>query len=36
MPSYPAKPYIVPYDDWFNKNTSNFKKKSKAKGIKRS
>ena len=23
MPSYPAKPYVVPYDDWFN-NKSNY------------
>ena len=24
MPSYPAKPYVVPYDDWFNNNKSNY------------
>jgi len=34
MTSYPAKPYVVPDDDWFNNNSSNFKKKFKAKGIK--
>ena len=33
MPSYPAKPYVVPHDDWFN-NTSNYENKPKAKGIK--
>ena len=26
MTSYPAKPYVVPYDDWFNNNSINFKK----------
>jgi len=35
MPSYPAKPYIVPHDDWFNNNSSNFENKPKAKGIKK-
>ena len=34
MPSYPAKPYVVPHDDWFNNNSSNFENKPKAKGIK--
>ena len=34
MPSYPAKPYEVPYDDWFNNNSSNFENDSKAKRIK--
>ena len=34
MPSYPAKPYIVPHDDWFNNNSSNFENESKAKKIK--
>jgi len=34
MPSYPAKPYIVPHDDWFNNNSSNFENEPKAKGIK--
>tara|TARA_Y100001978_G_scaffold17241_1_gene13261 strand:- start:272 stop:700 length:429 start_codon:yes stop_codon:yes gene_type:complete len=34
MPSYPAKPYVVPYDDWFNNNSSNFENKTKAMGIK--
>ena len=33
MPSYPAKPHLVPYDDWFN-NTSNFGNDSKSKEIK--
>ena len=35
MPSYPAKPYIVPHDDWFNNNSSNFENEPKAKGIKK-
>ena len=35
MPSYPAKPYVVPHDDWFNNNSSNFENKPKAKGIKK-
>ena len=35
MPSYPAKPYVVPHDDWFNKNSSNFENEPKAKGIKK-
>ena len=35
MTSYPAKPYVVPDDDWFNNNSSNFKKKFKAKGKKK-
>ena len=34
MPSYPAKPYVVPHDDWFNNNSSNFENKPKAKEIK--
>ena len=34
MTSYPAKPYIVPHDDWFNNNSSNFESEPKAKGIK--
>ena len=34
MPSYPAKPYEVPHDDWFNNNSSNFEKESKANEIK--
>ena len=33
MPSFPAKPYEVPHDDWFN-NLSNFDNKPKAKVIK--
>ena len=31
MPSYPAKPYVVPTDDWFNNNSSNYEKEAKAK-----
>ena len=34
MTSYPAKPYVVPHDDWFNNNTSNYVNAPKAKGIK--
>ena len=34
MPSYPAKPYIVPHDDWFNNNSSNFENEPKVKEIK--
>ena len=34
MPSYPAKPYVVPHDDWFNNNSSHFENKPKAKRIK--
>ena len=34
MPSYPAKPYVVPHDDWFNDNSSNFENEPKEKGIK--
>ena len=34
MPSYPAKPYVVPHDDWFNNNSSNLENKSKSKGNK--
>ena len=34
MPSYPAKPYVVPHDDWFNNNSSNFENKPKVKEIK--
>ena len=30
MTSYPAKPYEVPLDDWFDNNSCNFEKKSKA------
>ncbi len=33
MPSYPAKPYVVPHDDWFNNIPSNFKNEPKAKEI---
>ena len=34
MPSYPAKPYVVPHDEWFNNNSSNFENTPKAKRIK--
>ena len=34
MTSYPAKPYVVPHDDWFNNSSSNFEKESKTKEIK--
>ena len=34
MPSCPAKPYVVPHDDWFNNNPSNFENKPNSKGIK--
>ena len=34
MPPYPAKPYVVPHDEWFNNNSSNFENKPKAKDIK--
>ena len=34
MPSYPAKPYVVPHDDWFNNIPSNFVSEPKAKEIK--
>ena len=30
--SFPAKPYEVPFDDWFNSNSSNLENKSKTKG----
>jgi len=34
MPSYPAKPYVVPHDDWFNNIPSNFENEPIAKEIK--
>ena len=34
MPSYPAKPYVVPYDSWFDNNSSNYKSNSKTNGSK--
>tara|TARA_Y100000589_G_scaffold72329_1_gene65002 strand:- start:1422 stop:1880 length:459 start_codon:yes stop_codon:yes gene_type:complete len=34
MPSYPAKPYVVPHDDWFDNISSNFENKSKTKEAK--
>ena len=34
MSSYPAKPYVVPHNDWFNNNSSNLENRPKAKGIK--
>ena len=33
MSSYPAKPYVVPHDDWFN-NSSSIENKSTTKEIK--
>ena len=35
MPSYPAKPYEVPHDDWFSNNSSSLKNKSTIKGTKK-
>ena len=32
MPSYPAKPFEIPHDDWFNNNSSNLENKSETKG----
>ena len=34
MPSYPAKPYVVPHDDWFNNIPNNFENEPEAKEIK--
>ena len=34
MPSYPAKPFVVPHDDWFNNNSSHLPNQPKAKRIK--
>ena len=34
MPSYPAKPFEIPHDDWFNNISNNFENKSKTKGTK--
>ena len=34
MPSYPAKPFEIPHDDWFNNNSSNLENKSETKGTK--
>ena len=34
MPSYPAKPHVVPHDDWFSNIPSYFENKPKAKRIK--
>ena len=34
MSSYPAKPYVVPLDDWFNNNQSTNENESKAKETK--
>ena len=34
MPSYPAKPYEVPYDDWFNINSKSLENNSITKGRK--
>tara|TARA_B100000925_G_C21820383_1_gene392619 strand:- start:47 stop:487 length:441 start_codon:yes stop_codon:yes gene_type:complete len=35
MPSYPAKPYVVPHDDWFTNKSKDFKNKSTTKGTNR-
>ena len=35
MSSYPAKPYVVPLDDWFNNNSSDLENESKAKETKK-
>tara|TARA_B100000212_G_C27276940_1_gene491385 strand:- start:168 stop:614 length:447 start_codon:yes stop_codon:yes gene_type:complete len=32
MPFYPAKPYEVPHDDWFNNNSNSFENTLKSKG----
>ena len=32
MPFYPAKPFEIPHDDWFNNNSSNLENKSETKG----
>ena len=34
MPSYPAKPYEVPIDDWFDNNSTNLKNESEARSTK--
>ena len=34
MPSYPAKPYEIPQDDWFNSNSSSFVANSTTQGTK--
>ena len=34
MPSFPAKPYEVPYDDWFNMNSKSLENNSITKGRK--
>ena len=35
MSSYPAKPYVVPLDDWFNNISSDLENESKAKETKK-
>ena len=35
MPSYPAKPYEVPHDDWFNNKQSNYESKPTRKETKK-
>ncbi len=35
MPSYPAKPYVVPHDDWFDNNKSNYENKPTTKETKK-
>ena len=34
MTSYPAKPFVIPHDDWFNNNSSNLENNSETKGRK--
>ena len=34
MPSYPAKPFEIPNDDWFNNNSINLENNSETKGTK--
>ena len=34
MSSYPAKPYVVPHDDWFSNNSNDFENKPELNGIK--
>ena len=35
MPSYPAKPYEVPHDDWFNNKQTNYESKPTTKETKK-
>ena len=34
MTSYPAKPFVIPHDDWFNNNSNNLENNSETKGRK--